>query len=198
MEHRILVFTVFALLCVSQAVSQTTDIQRFRNTYGSLTSISCAFTDASGMKGTVKASKGGRYSITAGKIKIVCDGRTVWSSNTSDKTVVISSYDASSEDVSLERIFFSILGVYDVRVHSKTQTEIKFILEPRQNGAVIAGVTRATVDVNASNFSMKTVTVTENGQTTTWNLSSVRTNGKIPASSFVYKPAKGWNVVDLR
>lgn len=198
MAPRVLTFTVLMMLCVTHVNSQSSDIQRFRTTYGALTSISCAFSDASGMKGMVKASKGGRYSITAGHMKIVCDGRTVWSSNAADKTVVISSYDASSEDVSLERVFFSILGVYDVRVHSKTKAEIKFILEPRQNGAVIAGVTRATVDVNVSDFAIKSVTVTENGQTTTWALSNVRTNGKIRASAFVYKPAKGWNVVDLR
>lgn len=198
MTHRVLAFTLLALLCVTNTYSQSADVQRFRNTYGSLTSISCAFTDATGLKGIVKASKGGQYSITAGQMKIVCDGRTVWSSNAADKTVVISSYDPASEDISLERVFFSILGVYDVRVHSKTTAEIKFILEPRQNGAVIAGVTRAVVDVLTSDFSIKTVTITENGQTTTWSLSSVRTNGKIPASSFVYKPAKGWNVVDLR
>jgi len=150
------------------------------------------------MKGIVKASLGGRYTITAGQVKIVCDGRTVWSANAADKTVIISSYDASSEDVSLERVFFSILGVYDVRVQSKSKELITFLLEPRQGGAVIAGVTKAVVDVTTSDFSMKSVTVTESGQTTTWALSNVRTNGKIPASSFVYKPAKGWNVVDLR
>jgi len=172
-------------------------LDAFRAKYTKLKSVACSFRDASGMRGTLKARKGGLYHVALSDRSIICDGKTVWNVVPRTKTVMMNTYKTTSDDVSLERVFFLMLNIYrPTLVSTSKQTSTIRLTAPRAD-AVIANIEQIDLTLDRKNM-ITTVSVNEYGTTTTWHLSKLVLNKSMPPTTFTYSVPVGWQTVDLR
>ncbi len=172
-------------------------IDAFQARYTKLTSVACSFRDASGVRGSIKARRGGLYNIRLTDRTIVCDGKTVWNVMPFTKTVVMNTYKATSEDVSLERVFFLMLNIYRPTLISTSKKASTIRLTAPREDAVIANIHQVDIILDRKNV-ITSVSINEYGTTTTWHLSKLVLNRSMPASTFTYSVPVGWQTVDLR
>lgn len=189
---------VSALLVTPASAHAAGDLlDRFHATYRSANTIRCTFKTSSGLKGTIVARRGGAYVVTLPDRTLASDGKSVWSSSLSAKTVIINSYKTLSSDLSLERVFFDIMNIYRGQVIERKGNGGTIRLTPPEARTVIAGVTRADVTLDASTL-VTGLLLTENGTSTSYTITALTINPKLKASLFTYSPPKGWDVIDLR
>lgn len=194
-----LLFLLAALTLTSTALAATTTVDRFIQRYHGLTSVSCGFRDAHGLSGTVQARKGGSYRVELPDRTIVCNGSVVWSATPTSKTVIVNAYRAQAMDLSIERVFFTLMNVYRptlVKDYDASKTATIRLTPPAEN-AMVGSVKSVDVVVDAS-MNVVRIVVQEDAATTTWSVSKLRLNAAIPSSAFTYSVPKGWNQVDLR
>ncbi len=172
-------------------------LDRFQARYRSAHTIRCTFTNASGAMGTIIAMRGGMYRVTMPDRIIVSNGKTVWSATTSAKSVIMNTYKAKSNDLSLEKVFFEIINIYKAQIVGTKGNGGTIRLTPQDSRTVIAGVTKAEVTLDASMRATRIV-LTENGTTTVYTVSKMAINPKVNASTFTFSPPRGWELIDLR
>ncbi len=173
-------------------------LDKFHAQYRSVRALSCTFRDGKSLTGTLLAQRGGRYRITLPDREIVSDGSSVWSATTSARTVIINTYNPSSNDLSLERVFFEIMNVYRSSIRESRRDGGAVIrLEAPRADAVIAGVTVADVNVDPSCI-VKSITLTHNGSTQQFHIQKLQLTPRIRKTDFSYTPPLGWEIVDLR
>jgi len=200
MRRREFIVGLAVLPVVTRAILNAKEdaLQRFHAKYGSLKSMSCGFSSRIA-KGTIVARKGGKYRIELDDRTIVCNGSTVYNAQKSTKTVVIDSYKPSSDEASVERIFFVMLNVYQgfVEIHDGKGIQIK--LTPPTPQAMIGSVSEARVYMyNDGKYLIHGIWIEEGASSTSWDIKNLKLNTKIPESQFEFKVPKGWQSVDLR
>lgn len=173
--------------------------ERFHATYSSLRSLSCTFTDASGVRGSVAAVRGGKYDIRLPDRRIISNGTTIWNVTPTSKTIIINAMNVSSEDLSIERVFFTLMAVYRIQNESKpdARKHITLRLVPPAPSAIVGGVEWADVTVDAS-MNVHAITIHDGTSTTRWAISQLKRDRTITASTFTFTPPKDWQVIDLR
>lgn len=188
-----------ALLLTAPSLMAGNTVDRFIQKYHALTSVSCEFRDLHGLVGTVKAKKGGAYRISLPDRTIVCNGSIVWSATPSSKTVIVNAYRAQAMDLSIERVFFTLMNVYRpslIRDFAARKTAMIRLTPPAEN-AMVGSVKSVEIEFDAS-MNAKSITVREDAAVTTWTLRNVKLNGRIAESVFGYTAPSDWQVVDLR
>lgn len=195
---KIIIAFAALLLTTSSALAGST-LDKFVRKYHALTSVSCEFRDVHGLVGTVQAKKGGLYRISLPDRTIVCNSLNVWSATPSSKTVIVNAYRANTIDLSIERVFFTLMNVYRPVVTKDFdggKTAVIKLTPPAEN-AMVGSVKSVEIEVDAS-MQAKRIIVKEDAATTTWTLHHVKLNGAIATGVFVYTIPAGWQVVDLR
>ncbi|MBC8124101.1 MAG: outer membrane lipoprotein carrier protein LolA [Candidatus Kapabacteria bacterium] len=172
-------------------------LDRFQARYRSANTIRCTFTTASGSTGSIIAMRGGKYRVTVPDRTIISNGKTVWSVTASAKSVIMNTYRAQSNDLSLEKVFFDVMNIYKGQIIERGRIGGTIRLTPQDSRTVIAGVTKAEVTLDESMRATRIV-LTENGTTTVYTISKMVINPKVKASTFTYSPPKGWELIDLR
>lgn len=198
MQRHVILAAVCCLASTAHAGTPTL-AERFHQRYVSLRSISCSFKDGSGLRGQLEAMRGGRYMVTLPDRRIISDGKTVWNVTPATKTVIVNAMQGSADDLSLERVFFTIMAVYRGSVTSgpdKKGTATLRLVPPAPN-AVIGGVEQADVTIDRS-MRVRSISVKDGSALTRWTITAMTLDPKLDASRFSYVPPKGWNVVDLR
>ncbi|MDZ4745844.1 MAG: outer-membrane lipoprotein carrier protein LolA [bacterium] len=197
MSLRFNVTAAFAAAVLVMPLAGRDALDAFQAKYTKLKSVSCTFRDATGMRGSLKARKGGMYHITLSDREIICDGQTVWNVVPSTKTVVLNTYKPSSDEVSLERVFFLMLNIYRPTLISHTkQSSLIRLAAPRED-AMLANINQAEIILDRRNI-ITSINVTEYGTTSTWFVSKLVLDRKLPPSTFTFSIPKGWQTVDLR
>ena len=193
--------TAIGMAIITSATLYASDMaERFHRTYASLRSLSCTFTDPSGLKGSIQAVKGGKYRLQLPDRVMVSDGRSVWNATSSTKTVIINALQsgaATTDDLSIERVFFTLLAVYRVQHEQQARGLTTLRLVPPSPTATVGGVEWADVVVDKA-MSVRSITVHDASSTTSWTITQVRRNPSIAASTFSYVPPSNWQIIDLR
>jgi outer membrane lipoprotein-sorting protein len=70
-------------------------------------------------------------------------------------------------------------------------------LTPPDAHAMIASVSKVDVTVDKS-MKVTRITLTENGTTSTYNVSGMSINPKVKSNVFTYSAPKTWEIIDLR
>ena len=179
------------------AWAKDTTYDTFRSRYGGLTSISLRYSgDLS--KGTLKARKGGWYHVDLGDKVFISNSKTTWHVQRSTKTVIVDTYKSSSDQASIDQIFFVVFNVY---AHKGTKDLGKgrkqLTLAAPSKSAVVAGIDQLDIVVSGK-MMVESIVVTEAGSKTTWKISDVILDPALPDSVFTYAAPKDWQVVDLR
>jgi len=194
-----MLITLATLLVTGSTVYAGSTLDRFIQKYHGLTAVACSFRDAHGLSGSVQAKKGGLYSIALPDRTIVCNGTVVWSATPSSRTVIVNTYRANALDLSIERVFFTLMNVYlpTVKKDFGTGRTAMIQLTPPAENAMVGSVKSVEVEVDAS-MNAKRIIVREDAATTTWTLQSLKLNGRIDNKTFVYAAPANWQVIDLR
>lgn len=171
-------------------------LQAFRDTYSSLSTISLAFS-SNAANGSLLAQRGGGYRVEVGDKSFVCDGKQIWTVSKKTKTIVIDSFDPDNEQMSIERVFFVLLNVYQPRLISESGSSSTIQLTPPDASAIIAGVEKVECGVD-SKMRIKTIRIFDGGTPTTWTITDLKINKKIDTSNFRVSAKEGWNIIDLR
>lgn len=173
--------------------------ERFHRTYSTLRSLSCSFTESSGLKGSLAAMRGGRYDVQLPDRRLVSDGSTVWNITPGSKTVILDRYRANADDLSIERIFFTLMAVYRIqreeRSASTRRTTIRLV--PPAPNALVGGVAWADVVID-DKLTVHTITINDGTATSQWTITGLKRNPSLSRTAFSYRPAPGWQVIDLR
>lgn len=198
MQRHVILAAVCCLASTAHAGTPTL-AEQFHQRYVSLRSVSCTFKDGSGLRGQLEAMRGGRYMVTLADRRIISDGKTVWNVTPDTKTVIVNAMQGNVDDLSLERVFFTIMAVYRGSVTSapnRNGTATLRLIPPAPD-AVVGGVEQADVTIDRS-MRVTAITVKDGSALTRWTITAMTLDPKLDASRFTYVPPKGWNVVDLR
>ena len=127
----------------------------------------------------------------------MCDGKNVWNISQSDKTVIINSYSASGNELSLDKIFFAAMNVYKISVVEESKKGGKLRLTPPNIQARIGALSAINISLNSAT-TITALELDEMGSLSRYNITKLLVNKKIPANTFTYSAPSGWKVVDLR
>ncbi|MBI2794027.1 MAG: outer-membrane lipoprotein carrier protein LolA [Ignavibacteria bacterium] len=195
--YRPIAVSLFAVVgTVSFAASDEDILQAFHKKYDNLSSMSCKFT-SSGFQGTMYAVRGGKYRIELGERSIVSDGKAVYNIQYTTKTVVINKYDDKTDDISVEKILFTLLNVYRAEVIMNTSKLVLIRLLPPDKDATIAGVDKVELTCTRT-LDLRLIDVYNNSMKTTWSVQNLKLNNKINTAQLTFSPPAGWQTVDLR
>jgi outer membrane lipoprotein-sorting protein len=194
---RLMLALACAVIASVSAVAQQSSsvIDSFRSRYGSLKSVDVSF-ESKGMSGRVRAQKGGKYRIEVSDRLFICDTTTVWNVQSATTTVIVNRYQPNAESMSIDRVFFVLMNVYRPTVLRMHPTTVIRLLPPDPS-ATIAGVTHADIALNAKG-TITSISVSESGVESVWNVTRLLRNPTIAASTFSYVPPTGWTVINLR
>lgn len=185
--------------CSSTLLNASQLSDRFHQTYANLRSLSCRFTETSGIKGSIAAMRGGKYDVRLPDRRLVCDGSTVWNITPTSKTVILDRYRANADDLSIERVFFTLMAVYRVqreeKVASTGRTTLRLV--PPAKNAMVGGVAWADVTID-DKMNVYTIVINDGTATSRWTITGLKRNASLTSTTFTYKPASGWQVIDLR
>lgn len=187
----------------AQAQSSPEAIARdLQQRYGALESLQAQFVQTAGgqqLRGTLSV-RNSAFRLDLGSQILSTDGRTLWSYSREDEQVVVQDYDPSRVGFSVGQLFTDYLSVF--RVTGASRATIGGVrhhvltLRPRQSGS---SVRDATLYVRASDAVPTRVRVHDtNGSTLAFDLTDVRRNVRLPASTFRFQAPAGTEVVDLR
>ena len=176
--------------------------KRLQATYGTVETLQADFVQSIGsqrVSGSLSV-KGDAFRLDLGSQQLVTDGATLWSYSKDDEQVVIQAYDPAQVGFSVGQLFTDYLDVF--RVTGATSAKISGVahdvltLRPREAGS---SVRDATLYVRSADGIPTKVRVHDaNGATLAFDLSNVRLNRTLPASTFRFEAPRGTEVVDLR
>lgn len=187
----------------AQAQSSPEAVARdLQQRYGALESLQAQFVQTAGgqqLRGTLSV-RNSAFRLDLGSQILATDGRTLWSYSREDEQVVVQDYDPARVGFSVGQLFTDYLSVF--RVTGASRATIGGVrhhvltLRPRQSGS---SVRDATLYVRASDAVPTRVRVHDtNGSTLAFDLTDVRRNVRLPASTFRFQAPAGTEVVDLR
>ncbi len=152
--------------------------------------------------GSLTAKKGNKYKMVIGDRVIVCNSKNIWNYSPKENKVVISSFEESSEQVSIESLFFSFLENFEpVKITEKelpkNQTAFILTLKPRKNFKSLHQISSVDIWIDSGTYDILRFHITE-PQPMTWLISKLRLRKKADDAIFDFIPNKECTVIDLR
>lgn len=197
--HRRIVTSWFVAACSSTLLHASQLSDRFHRTYSTLRSISCSFTESSGINGSLAAMRGGKYDVRLPDRRLVSDGTTIWNITPASKTVILDRYRANAYDMSIERVFFTLMAVYRIQREDRSATTGRTTLRliPPASNAMVGGVAWADVTID-DKLTVHSITINDGTSISRWTITGLKRNPSLSPSLFSFKPAATWQVIDLR
>ena len=187
---------------LAQSDSPEAVAKRLQQRYGAVETLQADFVQSIGNQrvGGSLNVRGDAFRLDLGSQQLVTDGATLWSYSKDDAQVVIQAYDPAQVGFSVGQLFTDYLDVF--RVTGATSAKVGGVahdvltLRPREAGS---SVRDATLYVRSSDGIPTRVRVHDaNGATLAFDLSNVRLNRALPASTFQFTAPRGTEVIDLR
>ncbi|MFN4903199.1 MAG: LolA family protein [Ignavibacteria bacterium] len=176
---------------------------QLRKKYGSMQALEVSFSSlepVSGIKGTLKALRSGKYHLTVSDRTIVCNGNSIWNYVPARKNVTINSV-KSRPSTSLDIVLFTFLYNYQPKALQEFNigNSIYHGLEliPK-SGKTAMGIKSLTLFVKKGGFEIKRIQAVEGNQTLIWDIQSLKINTSLRESLFTFSPPKDTEILDLR
>ncbi len=194
--NAVLAGVVAAIAAPVPAIASESIVNRFHRTYQALQSVRCTFVLDGTHTGQLFAMRGKGYVLAMADRRIISNGTTVWNITPATKTVIVNNALQNGEDLSLERLFFTLLSVYRASAVQGATNQLD--LRPPAPAVRVAGVQSARVTVD-DNMRVTKVVVNDGATESTWVLKNLQLNAKpLATERFTYEPPSGWTTVDLR
>jgi len=202
----ILITFVLALMHHSFANAQDSKDQLFaqlRKKFGSMQSLEVSFSSlepVSGIKGTLKALRSGKYHLTVSDRTIVCDGNSIWNYVPARKNVTINAL-KSRPSTSLDIVLFTFLYNYqpkELKEFSIGNSIYHGLELIPKSGKTAMGIKSLTLFVKKGGSEIKRIKAVEGQQALMWDIQSLKINASLPESLFIFSPPKDTEILDLR
>lgn len=176
---------------------------QLRKRYGTMNSLEASFISmepVSGVKGTLKALRSGKYFLDLNDRTIICDGHTIWNYHPSRKNVTINEI-KSRPSTSLDIVLFNFLYNYqpkelkEVMIGRESYQGLELI---PKNGKSAMGIQSLTIFVKKGNSEIRRISAVDGNQTMAWELASMKINTSFSDALFTFIPPKNAEVIDLR
>jgi outer membrane lipoprotein-sorting protein len=197
------VISLMQLSIVNAQNSKDEVFAQLRKKYGSMQALEVSFSSlepVSGIKGTLKALRSGKYHLTVSDRTIVCDGNSIWNYVPARKNVTINSV-KSRPSTSLDIVLFTFLYNYQPKALQEFTigNSIYHGLEliPK-SGKTAMGIKSLTLFVKKGGFEIKRIQAIEGNQTLIWDIQSLKINTSLRESLFTFSPPKDTEILDLR
>lgn len=197
------VISLMQLSIVNAQNSKDEVFAQLRKKYGSMQALELSFSSlepVSGIKGTLKALRSGKYHLTVSDRTIVCDGNSIWNYVPARKNVTINSV-KSRPSTSLDIVLFTFLYNYQPKALQEFTigNSIYHGLEliPK-SGKTAMGIKSLTLFVKKGGFEIKRIQAIEGNQTLIWDIQSLKINTSLRESLFTFSPPKDTEILDLR
>jgi chaperone LolA len=199
-----LIFLFF--MHISGLIAQDSTDQLFaqlRKKYGSMNSLEVSFRSVepiSGIDGSLKALRSGKYHLSVSDRVIICDGKTIWNYVPARQNVTINTL-KSKPSSSLDIVLFTFLYNYqpkslkDYTVGNSTYQGLELV---PKNGKTAMGIKSLTVFVKKGGSEIKRIRAIEGQQELVWDINTLKTNTSFSESLFSFSPPKGAEIIDLR
>ena len=152
--------------------------------------------------GSLTAKKGNKYKMVIADRIIICNSKSIWNYAPKENKVVISSFEESSDQVSIESLFFSFLENFEPvnmteSVLSKNQTAWILSLKPKKNFKSMHQISSVDIWIDSGTYDTIKFHITE-PQHMTWLISKLRLRKQADDAIFEFVPNKECTVIDLR
>ena len=199
---------ILSLLSISfvELRSQDSKDQLFsqlRKRYGSMQSLEVSFNSIepiSGIRGTLKALRSGKYHLAVSDRTIICDGNSIWNYYPARKNVTINAL-KSRPSSSLDIVLFTFLYNYQPK-SLKEYTIGKSVFQGLElipkNSKTAMGIKTLTLFIKKGGSDIKRIQASEGQQEQIWEIESLKINASFSESLFTFSPPKDIEIVDLR
>ena len=176
---------------------------QLRKRYGNMHSLEVKFIGIepiSGMHGTLKAMRSGKYILELSDRKIISDGHTIWNYLPSRKNVTINEI-KNRPSSSLDIVLFNFLynyqpkDVQDYVIGNVMHHGLELI--PKQGKSVL-GIKSLIMYVQKGSSEIRRIAALDGNQKQVWDLESIKINGGFTNANFTFIPPKDTEVIDLR
>jgi outer membrane lipoprotein-sorting protein len=187
----------------SKAATKESVHQELINIYKHVTQVSFEFTLLQEkFKGYLTAKSGNKYKMVVAERIIISNGKTIWNYSEKENKVVISDFEELSDQVSIDKIFFSFLNTFKPAKLSEATTSkgVKsYILTLKADEKFKSLMHISTVDiwVDMGTYDIIQFEITE-PQKMTWIIDKMKLRKKSDDSIFEFKPNDSCTVIDLR
>jgi outer membrane lipoprotein-sorting protein len=200
----IAVICIFAIFLELNAQDRKSEVfAQLRKRYGAMNSLETSFKGIepiSGIKGTLKAMRSGKYVLELSDRKITCDGHTIWNYHSTRNTVTINEL-KNRPSSSLDIVLFNFLYNYQPKaLREYTIGNIAHYgleLIPK-SGKTAMGIKSLIIYVKKGSSEIKRISAIDGNQTQVWDLEAMKINGKVSDAQFVFQPPKDAEIIDLR
>lgn len=176
---------------------------QLRKRYGSMQSLEVSFNSIepiSGIRGTLKALRSGKYHLAVSDRTIICDGNSIWNYYPARKNVTINAL-KSRPSSSLDIVLFTFLYNYQPK-SLKEYTIGKSVFQGLElipkNSKTAMGIKTLTLFIKKGGSDIKRIQASEGQQEQIWEIESLKINASFSESLFTFSPPKDIEIVDLR
>lgn len=194
------------VLCSTELLSQDSKNDLFaqlRKRYGNMNSLEVKFIGVepiSGMKGTLKAMRSGKYMLELSDRKIISDGHTIWNFQPSRKNVTINAIKNRPSN-SLDIVLFNFLYNYqpkEIQEYTIGNTVHHGLELIPKNGKSVLGIKSLTMYVKKGSSEIKRISAMDGNQKQVWEVESLTINGGLKDAHFTFTPPKDAEIIDMR
>ncbi|MFZ9976536.1 MAG: LolA family protein [Candidatus Kapaibacteriota bacterium] len=194
------------VLCSTELLSQDSKNDLFaqlRKRYGNMNSLEVKFIGVepiSGMKGTLKAMRSGKYMLELSDRKIISDGHTIWNYQPSRKNVTINAIKNRPSN-SLDIVLFNFLYNYqpkEIQEYTIGNTVHHGLELIPKNGKSVLGIKSLTMYVKKGSSEIKRISAMDGNQKQVWEVESLTINGGLKDAHFTFTPPKDAEIIDMR
>jgi len=206
MVNNMMVILLGLVLCSTELLSQDSKNDLFaqlRKRYGNMNSLEVKFIGVepiSGMKGTLKAMRSGKYMLELSDRKIISDGHTIWNFQPSRKNVTINAIKNRPSN-SLDIVLFNFLYNYqpkEIQEYTIGNTVHHGLELIPKNGKSVLGIKSLTMYVKKGSSEIKRISAMDGNQKQVWEVESLTINGGLKDAHFTFTPPKDAEIIDMR
>ncbi|MFM6956393.1 MAG: LolA family protein [Ignavibacteria bacterium] len=206
LNNMMVVLLSLVLLCSTELLSQDSKNDLFaqlRKRYGNMNSLEVKFIGVepiSGMKGTLKAMRSGKYMLELSDRKIISDGHTIWNYQPSRKNVTINEIKNRPSN-SLDIVLFNFLYNYqpkEIQEYTIGNTVHHGLELIPKNGKSVLGIKSLTMYVKKGSSEIKRISAMDGNQKQVWEVESLTINGGLKDAHFTFTPPKDAEIIDMR
>lgn len=206
MVNKMMVILLGLVLCSTELLSQDSKNDLFaqlRKRYGNMNSLEVKFIGVepiSGMKGTLKAMRSGKYMLELSDRKIISDGHTIWNYQPSRKNVTINAIKNRPSN-SLDIVLFNFLYNYqpkEIQEYTIGNTVHHGLELIPKNGKSVLGIKSLTMYVKKGSSEIKRISAMDGNQKQVWEVESLTINGGLKDAHFTFTPPKDAEIIDMR
>ena len=206
LNNMMVVLLSLVLLCSTELLSQDSKNDLFaqlRKRYGNMNSLEVKFIGVepiSGMKGTLKAMRSGKYMLELSDRKIISDGHTIWNFQPSRKNVTINAIKNRPSN-SLDIVLFNFLYNYqpkEIQEYTIGNTVHHGLELIPKNGKSVLGIKSLTMYVKKGSSEIKRISAMDGNQKQVWEVESLTINGGLKDAHFTFTPPKDAEIIDMQ